>query len=264
MLSHLFNRKSAAYKQERQALLNSFSQCALGLRMLEWAEDNGVKIRVCDLPDDRLGEFNAGNNRINISPWLSNGKAMEALAHELRHAWQYQQAPKLWRYAQENPFAAPFFTRLIEADAYSFGQFYNAARFPNTAVHDADNISRRKWFDDFFAPTFVNRHKYDADMAAPEMIYSAVMWQYFDRFIRFKSRPFQISEADFDFLGKSAWGECNGQDYLHPETGKFKMQQKYTDAFNAQGLLRLGQLRCKKTLNILTLRNGEKRPIFPV
>jgi hypothetical protein len=107
-----------------QKLRNDFASLPLGRAMLDWADKNGVEIRITKkgLLKGYRGTYHKG--KILIKPGQSHLQMIAILAHELRHTWQdldlIRNTPKYDFNLTANPIAGLIHTRFQEADAYSF------------------------------------------------------------------------------------------------------------------------------------------------
>ena len=177
-----------------------------------------------------------------------------------------------------NPFSALILKRFTEADAFSFADHFmdqhnqrdldglredmKQRNFSDKQINsviqgvlDRPRImklakitqtdQRRQGFDNFFTQHSV-MDIYDHDSC------DGKFYDFFDKLIigalRIFSKPAKFHGRDFKeehitAIGKSAWGELDGQNYLADKNGRFDLSRKYTTIFNDKARRRIKRFR---------------------
>lgn len=301
MFKKIFNLEASIagrrYNQEkREQILAEFKKIDLGRKMLHWAEENGVKIQFKKL-SDKHGYYSPSAKKVVIDSDDSDDSAarsISTLAHELRHAWQWLENEHLTHPGihRENPFANCILTRFREADAFSFEEFFmlkylgslNSSEKVNalldsetrmlldlvalkqqTEDNPTDMNVRRTAFEYFFYGPY--KSGYDQNTTVEEPIIEGwLLTKLATCFTKAKQGSLAIKEEGITSIGKCAWGECAGQNFLEANRKPFDLtDDKYTGSFDGtvlKHLRKISALPYYQGMNVIQMKNGQQRPLI--
>lgn len=297
MFRKFFNRQASTAerdhnRQKRDQILTEIKGVELGQTMLDWAEENGVEVQLKKLSDCH-GYCNKTGQKIVINSESSLVRSISTLVHELRHSWQIIEAkdPIYPKIDNGNLFASSITSRFMEADAFSFEDFFmftylnglgsqeKAAEMLNMESEMIYNLADLKyWVED--NPTDVNirriafdrffeshlKHEYDQDMTVNRPIIEGWLKT---KVIKYCVKPDpdrqMIKEESLIHMGQSAWGECAGQNFLEPDGKPFEMTNQHVGNFQKGVLNHLRQINTLpyyQGMNAIQMKNGQKRPLI--
>jgi|GEM_PF-1028944 hypothetical protein len=243
-----------------------------------------------------IGGYDHDKRLVTCDVNLPKIAALSCFSHELRHAWQYAQGYSR-AHERSNPCGLPILTRFKEADAFSFDvlavveylrllskpeqqeqlkllrpdslQRHQIALSNSEDTEDGDARLRQKMFDYFFEEQdHARKKRYDAKeldrgylyaTAAADLSLSLISLGLFS-----KQAVFDVTEDMLTLVGQSAWGECQGQNYLEGDGRSFEITEKYTGDFTAaeqRALKILSVIPLYVGLNKIHMRDGTTRPL---
>jgi|AntRauTorcE11897_2_1112592.scaffolds.fasta_scaffold00497_10 hypothetical protein len=298
MLNNIFNLRASRAgrenkRQKRDQLLHEFKAFDLGRVVLDWAEENGVAIHLQKL-SGLHGYCAHSGKKIVLAADDSMGRLISTLAHELRHAWQILEAqhPVHFHLKAVNPFAETIMTRFMEADALSFEDFFMTKylstqsaqeTFPDLMQSDpalqyrlqvialalgnkATDIDRRRMSFEFF---FLSRHQDDYDQRSADVSVIDGWWltKLASHLLNKDQRPRTLKEENLTDMGRSAWGECEGQNFLEMSQWPLDITNDlYTGYFQNEVmdyLRKISTLPFYEGLNVIQMKNnGQQRPLI--
>lgn len=297
MIDRVFNSLASTAgrehnQQKRDQVLAEFKRIELGQIMLAWAEENGVAIEFRKLSD--IGGYcTVDGKKTVVNSKETLAASIMVLAHELRHAWQLRGLVKAdhYEYVQKNPFSRPVLTRFMEADAHSFNYMfmlkYLAVLGPeeketlletDPELHNKLTALKQRAEDN---PTDMNIRQivfetYFSNSTAIGSYdkSSTVEYSHFDDNIRksfiqsadLDPRYAAVREENLIEMGKSAWGECAGQNFLEPDGQPIDVTHaKYIGTFKDEPLDYLRKVNAMpfyQEMNVIQMRNGQQRQLI--
>lgn len=299
MVKFFFNKKAFKAKSNLDDVLNAFQKIDLGKKMIDWSQENGIKIVMKDgfgKGKETTGAYYASHNKtVYLNSEHSIITNICCLAHELRHAWQHMRVGERFVLKRRNSFAGVAHVRFIEADAFSFQNLFLVRYFQKFGDGELDNLDsgsasymeavlfmtpeinpddpvalRRKGFDIFFvegAKTI--RSSYDKSNLNLFMLLNSVSEVCAERllFLGILRNVLKLTEETLLTYGEDAWGECKGENYLTSGKNPLVIGPEHTDNLDKSLKRPLNILKVMPThlgMNHITLKDGTKqRLIYP-